>query len=169
MIKATSSQVDVDVATSNVIDAFASIDPTKILAKVKLHLLTHLKTDIRRFGPLVGCSTEVFESFNAVFRQCSILSNRQAPSRDIAIQFGKQEGFKHRVTGGWWKADNGDWVQVGPGIKRFVANNVEVLENVGLSSKIPDEPGASHVYPRTLKFRLILCLCTSRGNQAGRP
>lgn len=112
--------------------------------KVKLHLLTHLQTDIRRFGPLVGCSTEIFESFNAVFRQCSVLSNRQAPSRDIAIQFGKQEGFKHRVTSGWWQADNGDWVQVGPGIKNFVANNLEILENVGLSSKTPDVPGISH-------------------------
>jgi hypothetical protein len=110
---------------------------------VKLHLLTHLQTDIRRFGPLVGCSTEVFESFNAIFRQCSVLSNHQAPSRDIAIQFGKLEGYKHRVTGGWWKADNGEWVQVGPGIKRFVANNLEILENVGLSSETPDEPGMS--------------------------
>ena len=144
-----------------------SIDPTKILAKVKLHLLTHLKTDIRRFGPLVGCSTEVFESFNAIFQQCSILSNRQAPSRDIAIQFGKQEGFKHRVTGGWWQAKNGDWVQVGPGIKTFVSNNLEILENVGLSSKTPDVPGMSHNYPCTLKVYLITYPHTSRDNQVG--
>ena len=80
---------------SNVIDLFTSLDPTKVLTKVKLHLLTHLGTDICRFGPLVGCSTEVFESFNAIFRQCSVLSNHQAQSCDIAIQFGKQEGFKH--------------------------------------------------------------------------
>jgi len=139
-----------------------------MLAKVKLHLLTHLRTDIRRFGPLVGCSTEVFESFNSVFRQCSILSNRQAPSRDIAIQFGKQEGFKHRVTGGWWRAGE-DWVQVGPGIKRFVANNLEILENVGLSSKTPDTPGTSHVILLPQKFKLIVRLYTSRNNQVGRP
>ena len=49
--------------------------------------------------------------------------------------------------GGWWKADNGDWVQVGPAIKRFVANNVEILENVGLSSNTPDVPGMSHLFP----------------------
>jgi hypothetical protein len=108
---------------------------------VKLHLLTHLQTDIRRFGPLVGCSTEVFESFNAIFRQCSVLSNRQAPSRDIAAQFGKLEGFKHRVTSGWWRADDKTWVQVGQGIKRFVANNQEILESVGLSSGTSDVPG----------------------------
>jgi len=82
----------------------------------------------------------VFESFNAVFRKCSVLSNHQAPSRDIALQFGKQEGFKHRATGGWWKTENGDWVQVGPGVKRSVTNNPEILENVGLSSDTPDVP-----------------------------
>ena len=140
-----------------------------MLSKVKLHLLTHLQMDIRRFGPLVGCSTEIFESFNSIFRQCSILSNRQAPSRDIAIQFGKQEGFKHRVTGGWWKADNGDWVQVGPGIKRFVASNLEILENVGLSSKTPDKPGTSHAILIPQKFILIMRPDTSRDNQVGRP
>lgn len=133
------------VAASNIVDVFATIDPTKLLAKVKLHLLTHLQTDIRRFGPLVGCSTEVFESFNAVFRQCSVLSNHQAPSHDISIQFGKQEGFKHRATSGWWKAENGNWVQVGPGIKRFVTNNREILEGVGLSSETSDVPGMSHI------------------------
>lgn len=160
-------QADVDVAASNVIDIFASIDPTKVLSKVKLHLLTHLQTDIRRFGPLVGCSTEIFESFNAIFRQCSFLSNRQAPSRDIAIQFGKQEGFKHQVTGGWWKTDNGDWVQVRPGIKRFVANNPEILENVGLSSETLDEPGTSHIYLCTLKVQLTVYLHTLRSDQTG--
>ena len=161
-------QNDVEVAASNVIDTFAVIDPTKILTKVKLHLLTHLRADIRRFGPLVGCSTEVFEAFNAVFRQCSILSNRQAPSRDIAMQFGKQEGFKHRVVGGWWKTSDRDWVQVRPGVKRFVVNNLEILENVGLSSMTPDEPGMSHLfsYPR---FELIACLNPFRDNQVGCP
>lgn len=146
-------QTDVEVATSNVIDLFASIDPIKVLTKIKLHLLTHLRTDIRQFGPLVGCSTEVFESFNAVFCQCSVLSNHQAPSRDISVQFGKQEGFKHRVTGGWWKAGKRDWVQAGLGIRMFVANNVEILENVGLSSKTPDRPGMSHIFPCVLKTR----------------
>jgi len=112
----------------------------------------------------VGCSTEIFESFNAIFRQCSVLSNRQAPSHDIAIQFGKQEGFKHRVTGGWWKAKNGDWVQVGPGIKKFVANNLEILENVGLSSDTLDKPGMLYVYSYILNPTLITY---SRSNQVG--
>ena len=81
------------------------------------------------------------------------MSNRQAPSRDIAIQFGKQEGFKHRVTSGWWKANNGDWVQAGPGIRRFVANNPEILENVGLSSETMDKPGTSCDHCCALKVK----------------
>jgi len=50
------------------------------------------------------------------------------------------------VTSGWWKADSGDCVQVGLGIKRFVANNPGILENVGLSSGTLDEPGMLYVY-----------------------
>ncbi|OBZ74735.1 hypothetical protein A0H81_05600, partial [Grifola frondosa] len=44
---------DIDVAVANVLDTFAEIDPTKIIQKIKLHLLTHLHKDILRFGPLV--------------------------------------------------------------------------------------------------------------------
>jgi hypothetical protein len=145
-------QDDVNIAANNVIDIFVSIDPKIILAKVKLHLLTHLQMDIRRSSPLVGCSTEVYESFNADSRRCSVLSNRQAPSRDIAVQFGKHEGFK--ATGGWGKAENEDWIQVGPGIKPFVANNPEFLENVWLSSGTPDVPDMSHINLAFQKIRL---------------
>ncbi|KAE9385751.1 hypothetical protein BT96DRAFT_1006762 [Gymnopus androsaceus JB14] len=70
---------DLEVWIDNVLDAWARIDPAKILKKIKLHLLKHLPAHIRRFGPSVRFSTEVFECFNAVFRMCSVLSNHQAP------------------------------------------------------------------------------------------
>ncbi|KAJ7443778.1 hypothetical protein B0H11DRAFT_1609174, partial [Mycena galericulata] len=70
------------------------------IAKNKLHILAHIKADVLRHGPLVGVATEGFESFNGVFHFCSILSNHLAPSRDIARQLAKQEGLKHRLTGG---------------------------------------------------------------------
>ncbi|KAJ7767678.1 hypothetical protein B0H16DRAFT_1308371, partial [Mycena metata] len=72
------------------------------ITKIKYHLLAHVDDDTVGFGPLVRVATEIYECFNAIFRYCSILSNHLAPSRDIAIQLGDQEGLKHRLTGGWW-------------------------------------------------------------------
>lgn len=113
-----------------------------MISKVKLHILGHLRADIRRFGPMVGSASEIFECFNAVFRACSVLSNRQAPSRDIANQLGKQEGFKHRASGGWWKSDDGEWVQAGSGVRRFALHRPSFLERLGWSSEKPAEPGS---------------------------
>ncbi|KAJ6567528.1 hypothetical protein B0H10DRAFT_2200191 [Mycena sp. CBHHK59/15] len=76
------------------------------------------------FGPLVGVATEIFEGFNAVFRYCSILSNHLAPSRDIALQLGDQEGLKHRLTGGWWLCHAGnEWLRAGSGVRHFMADH----------------------------------------------
>lgn len=96
------TQEDLEVWIDNVLDAWARIDPAKILKKIKLHLLKHLPAHIRRFGPSVRFSTEVFECFNAVFRMCSVLSNHQAPSRDIALKNGKLGRLKHIISGGYW-------------------------------------------------------------------
>jgi hypothetical protein len=102
MTQAESHQADLHVAIGNFLDSFAEIDPSKMITKVKTHLLTHAPSDVRMFGPLLGAITEAFESFNGVFRPCSILSNHRAPSRDIAIQLASQEGVEHRVAGGTW-------------------------------------------------------------------
>lgn len=99
------------------------MDPSKILAKIKYHLLAHIEEDIIRFGPLVGVATETFESFNAVFRSCSILSNHLAPSRDIAHQLARQESVKHRLSGGWWADSDGEWIQASPKVRKFMVSN----------------------------------------------
>ncbi|KAL0564415.1 hypothetical protein V5O48_017631 [Marasmius crinis-equi] len=110
--------LDIDIAAANVQDAFAVIDPTKMLRKFKLHLLGHLIEDIREFGPLVGVATETFESYNSVFCSCSILSNHRAPSRDITRQIGNQESLKHRLSGGsWYDTDKKEWMQAGEGVQ----------------------------------------------------
>ncbi|KAI0799578.1 hypothetical protein BC629DRAFT_1284991 [Irpex lacteus] len=118
---------DVDVAVGNVLDTFVEIDPMKVIQKVKLHLQLHAREDIQRFGPLVGVCTEGFESYNAVFRACSILSNRLAPSRDIALQLGKQESFKHRLTGGYWKvsssSESDEWIAAGDGVQDMLTQH----------------------------------------------
>ncbi|KAJ7915268.1 hypothetical protein B0H13DRAFT_1456452, partial [Mycena leptocephala] len=40
------------------LDAFTTLDPTKILIKLKLHVLLHIVQDIRRRGPVVHFSTK---------------------------------------------------------------------------------------------------------------
>ncbi|KAF7342693.1 hypothetical protein MSAN_02027200 [Mycena sanguinolenta] len=58
-------QEDLKVAVANVLDIFGTVDPSKIVSKVKYHLLVHTDEDVVEFGPLVGVITEIFESFNA--------------------------------------------------------------------------------------------------------
>jgi len=121
-----------------VLDAFALIDSSKIISKIKLHLLDHLEEDILEFGPLVGVATEIFECFNAIFRFCSVLSNHLAPSRDIAIQLANQEGLKHRLTGGWWPdGPDGEWSQAGPGVRHYLEAQPVLQKLVGWTNKIP--------------------------------
>jgi hypothetical protein len=139
-------------ATDNVLDLFAKIQPSKMIMKPKLHLLTHLPEDIRRFGPLVGEATETFECFNAIFRFCSVLSNHQAPSRDIAIQLADQEGFKQRVTGGWWPDNSGGWKRAGSGVRSSLEQHKTLKNNLGWADNTTTPPGL---------FSLILITYTS--------
>lgn len=119
------------------------IDPSKMTAKMKLHLLAHLKADILRFGPLVGVATESFECFNAIFRYCSIYSNHLAPSRDIAFQLASQEALKHRLTGGWWQSVDGDWEQPGASVRNFIHTNPTLQALVGWTTTEPPINGRS--------------------------
>ncbi|KAJ7663620.1 hypothetical protein B0H17DRAFT_1162844 [Mycena rosella] len=127
---------DLKVAVANVLDIFATINPSKIVSKIKYHLLVHTDDDVVQFGPLVGLATELFESFNAVFRYCSILSNHLAPSRDIAIQLADQEGFKHGLTGGWWPSGSDDhWEHAGRGVRDFMVQHPILQKLVGWTEK----------------------------------
>ncbi|KAJ7919514.1 hypothetical protein B0H13DRAFT_1868436 [Mycena leptocephala] len=56
------------VAVANVLDIVATIDPSKIITKIKYHLLVHTDDDVVEFGPLIGLATEIFESFNGRFK-----------------------------------------------------------------------------------------------------
>ncbi|KAJ7275955.1 hypothetical protein C8J57DRAFT_1466570 [Mycena rebaudengoi] len=127
---------DLKVAVANVLDTFAVIDPSKIVSKIKYHLLPHIEEDVVEFGPLLGMITEIYECFNGVFRFCSILSNHLAPSRDIAIQLGDQEGLKHRLTGGFWACgENERWKRAGPGVRQFLAKHLILQRLLGWSEE----------------------------------
>ncbi|KAH9948702.1 hypothetical protein B0H21DRAFT_890351 [Amylocystis lapponica] len=73
---------------------------TRWFNKPKFHILLHLVEHIRRFGPASLFATEAFESFNAIIRAKSVHSNRQAPSRDIAIAFAQGNRIRHLLSGG---------------------------------------------------------------------
>ncbi|KAJ7246181.1 hypothetical protein C8J57DRAFT_1678249 [Mycena rebaudengoi] len=132
---------DLKVAVANVLDIFATIDPSKIISKIKYHLLVHTDEDVIQFGPLVGVATEIFESFNAIFRYCSILSNHLAPSKDIALQLGDQEGLKHRITGGLWPGVDGRWERAGSGVRSFMAEHPVLQKLVGWTEAKAVKPG----------------------------
>ncbi|KAJ6570676.1 hypothetical protein B0H10DRAFT_1964601 [Mycena sp. CBHHK59/15] len=140
---------DVRIAAGNVLDAFAVLDPMKIVSKIKLHLLAHTPEDILAFGPLVGVATEIYECFNAVFRFCSILSNHLAPSRDIALQLADQEGLKHRLTGGWWPSTepSGEWERAGPAVRAFLHTRPVLQKLVGWTVKNPPIAGSVKLVP----------------------
>ncbi|KAJ7504028.1 hypothetical protein B0H11DRAFT_1692410, partial [Mycena galericulata] len=124
--------VDLQILIDNLLDAFATIDPTKILIKLKLHVLTHIVPDIRRRGPGVRFSTEVFECFNAIFRLCSVLSNHQAPSRDIAAKFADLDRVKHILSGGYWFDESESaWVRAGKDVQRILRNTPIIQRHLG--------------------------------------
>jgi hypothetical protein len=134
---------DLVIAAGNVLDICAEIDPSKILLKIKLHLIAaHLREDILRFGPLVGVATEIFECFNAIFRLCSVLSNHLAPSRDIALQLAGQEALKHRLTGGRWpSAEGSDWARAGTAVRDFLQEHPTLQGLLGWTDPKPMIPG----------------------------
>jgi hypothetical protein len=128
-------QADVKIAVANVLDIISTIDPSKILVKIKLHLLVHLEEDIRRHGNPLNGSTETQESFNVIFRLCSIYSNRLSPSRDIALKMSKFEAMKQRLLGGYWKATDDmnepHWVCASARVRDFLAQHPVLQRHLG--------------------------------------
>lgn len=91
------------IAIANVLDDFSILYPARIIRKSKLHILVHLEEDILAFGPLPGVTSERFESYNAVFRHSAVYSNRQHPSRDVAVDCAGHERVKQIMSGGYLK------------------------------------------------------------------
>ncbi|KAF7349037.1 hypothetical protein MVEN_01425300 [Mycena venus] len=136
---------DLSIAIGNVLDHWAIVDPTRITQKYKLHVLPHIPEAIRRFGPAILFQTEIFECWNSVFRLCSVLSNHQAPSLDIATTLADMERFKHQVSGGWWKPDGGDWTRAGHKIRGFLVGNKQLQRRLGWTAQNVFKPGTVKV------------------------
>ena len=126
-------QLDIETSAANILNIATLTDPSKIISKIKYHLLGHLQEDIIWFGPLVGVATEVFECFNAIFRFCSILLNHLTPSWDIADQLAEQETIKHILSGGWWAVTDGRWACPGSSVHNFITTNKVLQARIGWS------------------------------------
>jgi hypothetical protein len=117
--------------------------------KSKFHIVLHLPKHIQQFGPAMLFATEAFESFNAVIRAKSIHSNRQAPSRDIAMAFAQGNRVRHLLSGGYFipaeleapgesvaigpeQFSHKDWRTVGPGPLRLLNSDATVQHYLGL-------------------------------------
>ncbi|KAJ7902860.1 hypothetical protein B0H14DRAFT_2329467 [Mycena olivaceomarginata] len=139
---------DLKIAIGNLLDAFDKVDPLRILAKIKLHLLVHIPDDIRRFGPLIRWATEIYESHNTVFRLCSVLSNRLAPSRDIAMKFASMDRVKHFLSGDyWWDPVSKRWAQAGGGVQRILLTDPVFQRHLGWTAQAKIVPGFVKAMP----------------------
>ncbi|KAI6011162.1 hypothetical protein BKA83DRAFT_4067687 [Pisolithus microcarpus] len=110
--------------------------------KPKFHILRHLPDHIQRFGPAILFATEGFESYNAVIRDHSIHSNRQAPSHDIARGMARCHCVRHFLSGGKFHArepmatdlpysDNEhEWLACGSAVQSLVNINIPGHHNV---------------------------------------
>ena len=141
-IAETPSQADLNIAVVNILDIWVKIDPNCIIVKPKLHVLTHLQDDVRRFGPPSLYEVEVFKSSNKVFRQCSVLSNHHALSHDIATTMARLERFKHIVSGGWWWDNVTEgYIQAGKDIIGSFDLSVALQEHLGWAPDKKQLPG----------------------------
>lgn len=148
-------QSDIDILIGNVLDAFALIDPAKIIDKMKLQVLPHLVQDIPRFGPAIRYSTEIFECYNAVFRLCSVLSNHQAPSRDIANKFASMDRLKHILSGGYWK-ENEEWICAGPKVRDVLHKDSFIQGHLGWVPARKPQLGPLYLYDAQTVIFMVL-------------
>lgn len=119
-----------------------------MLDKAKAHFLVHMPFFVRRFGPLLGPDTERYESFNSTFRECSVLSNRQAPSLDILTQFVDFDIAKHICSGGWWyDKERGVHRQGGSQVVAAATHNDFIQRLTGFKQTVSKAPGTFDISP----------------------
>ncbi|CAD7060655.1 unnamed protein product [Tilletia caries] len=94
----------------------------------------------KHFGPLFTVASERFESFNAVVRQASIMSNRKRPSRDITRRIAVQETIRDVLAEAvYFDPERQTWQKTGLGCSRLLvgseAGKEAILTMYGLKSQ----------------------------------
>ena len=131
-----------DTAVQDVLDFAATLSPTILISKIKFHIVSHIIEHVKWFGPAVLFSTERYESFNRVFRLCSIHSNRQAPSRDIAHTSAHLDRCRHIMTGGkWLDTRTKQWVCASSQVLKHLEDNSTDARLLGVFKEKHTPPG----------------------------
>ncbi|KAJ6469227.1 hypothetical protein DFH09DRAFT_1294525 [Mycena vulgaris] len=134
----TAYTTELETCINDFINITCKCSPSILISKPKFHFLLHLPFFIRRFGPAVLFSTERYEAYNAVFRDCSIYSNRLTPSRDIAWSFAGIDRVKHIATGGWRRdSQTQQWVCANPQVMRHILEHPEFAAMIGAITYYP--------------------------------
>ncbi|RDX40530.1 hypothetical protein OH76DRAFT_1394203 [Lentinus brumalis] len=138
---------------------------TQWFNKPKFHILLHLVTHVRRFGPAILYATETFESYNYVIRLRSVHSNHHAPSVDIAHAFSHMHAIRHLVSGGY--VYNGEGLlRAGPGVRDFLHDAV-FLRLMGMNSLF--KRSGYGKYSTVPKPTMTLSWESTRSGRAGCP
>ncbi|QRV78439.1 hypothetical protein RhiJN_06454 [Ceratobasidium sp. AG-Ba] len=139
--------IELQAAIDDFLHTLARCSPRLVSDKAKVHLLVHMPLFAARYGPLIGCNTERYESFNSSFRQCSILSNRHAPSLDIAKSFHMFDQTKHIALGGYYyNPVSKKFLQAGKGVLELGKYSRFVRRILGVEKKASNTlPGSTTV------------------------
>jgi hypothetical protein len=104
--------------------------------KPKFHMLFHLPESIRRFGNATLFATEKFESYNGVLQNASTHSNKQAPGRDIAVNFSTYQCLRFLLSGGiMYDKQSKTISQCSPTILSFFKDNPIIQNSFGYNSE----------------------------------
>ena len=122
------------------LDILVKVNANRIIDKMKLHVMTHLPEDIRRFGPAGLYIVEGFEGWNRIWRLCSILSNHHSP--DIAIKLCRVERMKRLLSGGFWFGkDSKKYVHAGEAVQVFFESDETLQRRLGWNQAPGAIPG----------------------------
>ncbi|KAH9808376.1 hypothetical protein DFH28DRAFT_910112, partial [Melampsora americana] len=115
-------------------------DTAQWVNKPKVHMLTHLKHSIKRFGPASLYMTERFECFNGVLRNASVHSNRQSPGRDIANSFNNFQLMRALLSGStFFDRDLQARVSAGPQVQKLLKTVPELFQSMGFDPEATQE------------------------------
>lgn len=93
---------------------------------------------------------------------CSVLSNHQAPSRDIALKMAELERFKQLVSGTYWISDTTkEPIQASCAIRRVLHETLVVQRQLGWAPKpkVLPKPGQNvpfHLHSQLLSYNVPL-------------